>query len=135
MGTTVPLQIKLNSQYLMVSTRNMSKSHANPPRTQNQQGDLDSRPPRDALETLQANTDEMETLRLTNRHLLRDLEELTRKMQRPQEEQRHHNVPRDVDGEGETSQANEHDPYKPPGEDCNEGVPDKDNRGNGPILY
>ena len=110
-------------------------SHANPPRTQNQQGDLDSRPPRDALETLQANTDEMETLRLTNRHLLRDLEELTRQMQRPQEEQRHHNVPRDVDGEGETSQAKEHDPYKPPGEDCNEGVPDKDNKGNGPILY
>ena len=38
----------------------MSRSHANPPRTQDQQGDLDSRLPRDALETLQANADEME---------------------------------------------------------------------------
>ena len=34
-----------------------------------------------------------------------------------------------------TSQDKEHDPYKPPGEDRNEGVPGKDNRGNGPILY
>ena len=92
----------------------MSRSHANPPRTQDQQGDLDSRPLRDALETLQANTDEMEALRLTNQRLLRDLEELTRQMQRPQEEQRHHDVPREVDGEKETSQAKESDPYKPP---------------------
>ena len=68
----------------------MSRSHANPPGTQDQQGDLDSRPVRDALETLQANTNEVEALRLTNRCLLRDLEELTRQMQRPQEEQQHH---------------------------------------------
>ena len=81
----------------------MSRSHANPPRTEDQQGNLDSQPLRDSLKTLQANTDEMEALRLTNQHLLRDLEELTRQMQRPQEEQQHHDVPRDVDGEGETS--------------------------------
>ena len=112
----------------------MSRSHANPP-TQDQQGDLDSRPPRDALETLQANTDETEALRLTNQRLLRDLEELTRQMQRSQEEQQHHDAPRDVDGEGETSQPEEHDPYKPLGEDHNEGILGKDNRGNGPILY
>ena len=92
----------------------MSKSHANPPMAQDQQGDLDSRPPRDALEALQANTDEMEALRLTNQRLLRDLEEHTRQMQRPQKEQQHHDAPRDVDREGETSQAKEHDPYKPP---------------------
>ena len=85
----------------------MSKSHTNPPGTQDQQGDLDSQPIRDALETLQANTDEVETLHLTNQHLLRDLEELTRQMQRPQEEQKHHNAPRDADGEGETNQAKE----------------------------
>ena len=56
-------------------------------------------------------------------------------MQRLQEEKQHHDAPRDVDGEGETSQAKEHDPYKPPGEDRNEGIPGRNNRGNGPILY
>ena len=65
----------------------------------------------------------MEALCLTNQRLLRDLEELTKEMKHPQEEQRHHDIPRDVNGEGETSQAKEHDPYKPPGEDCNEGMP------------
>ena len=113
----------------------MSRSHANPPRMQDQQGDLDSRPPRDAFETPQANTDKMEALRLTNQRLLRDLEELTRQMQCPQEEQQHHDVPRDVDEEGEASQAKKHDPYKPPEEDRNEGMPSRNNRGNGPILY
>ena len=97
----------------------MSRSHTNPLRTQDQLGDLDSQPPRDALKTLQTNTDEMEALRLTNQRLLRDLEELTKQMQHPQEEQRHHDVPLNVDGDGETSQAKEHDPYKPPGEDRN----------------
>ena len=84
---------------------------------------------------LQANTDEMEALHLTNQRLLRDLEELTRHIQRPQEEQIHHDVPRNVDGEGETSQAKEHDPYKPHGEDHNEEMLDRNNIGNGPILY
>ena len=28
-----------------------------------------------------------------------------------------------------------HDPYKPLGEDRNEGIPGRNNRGNGPILY
>ena len=77
----------------------------------------------------------MEALRLTNQCLLRDLEELTRQKQRPQEEQQHHDVPRDVDEEEETNQAKEPDPYKPPGEDRNEGIPGRNNRGNGPILY
>ena len=107
MGTTVPLQIKLNSQLLMVSIRNMSRSHANPLGTQDQQGDLDSRPPRDALETLQVNTDEVEALRLTNQRLLRDLG------------RQYHDAPWDANEEGETSQAKEHYPYKPPGEDHN----------------
>ena len=56
-------------------------------------------------------------------------------MQRLQEEQQHHDASRDVDEEGETSQAKEHDPYKPPGEDGNEGIPGRNNKGNGPILY
>ena len=91
--------------------------------TQDQQGDLDSRPPRDALESLQANADEIEVLRLTNQHLLRDLEELTRQMQQPREERLHRDDPRDADGAGETSRAKEKDPYKPPEEDRDEGIP------------
>ena len=113
----------------------MSRSHANPPGTQDQQGDLNSRPAREALETLQVNTYEVEALRLTNQRLLRNLEELTRQMQRPQEERQHHDSPRDADGEGESSQAKKHDPYKPPREDHNEGIPSRNNRGNGLILY
>ena len=113
----------------------MSKSHANPPGTQDQQGNLDGRFSRDTLETIQANTNEVEELCLTNQRLLRDLEELTRQMQRQQEKRQHHNTPRDADGEGETSRAKEPDPYKPPGEDRNEGIPDRNNKGNGPTLY
>ena len=56
-------------------------------------------------------------------------------MQHPQEDQQHHNVPQDIDGEGETIQAKEPDPYKPLGEDRSEGMPSRNNKGNGPILY
>ena len=77
----------------------------------------------------------MEALYLTNQRLLRDLEELTRQMQCLREEERHHEVPRDVDGEGETNQAKEHDLYKPPGEDRNEEISGRNNKGNEPILY
>ena len=65
-GKTVPLQIKLTSQRLMVSTRNTSRSHTNPPRMQDQPGDVDTRPPRGTLETVQVNTEEVEALRITN---------------------------------------------------------------------
>ena len=56
-------------------------------------------------------------------------------MQRQQEERQHHDTSRDADGEGETSQAKEPDPYKPPREDRNEGIHGRNNRGNGPSLY
>ena len=56
-------------------------------------------------------------------------------MQRSQEEQQHHDTPRDADREGETSQAKEHDSYKPLEEDRNEGIPSRNNKCNGPILY
>ena len=69
----------------MVSTRNTSKSHANPPRMQDQLGDVDSRPPGGTLETVQVNKDEVEVFRITNQHLLREFEQLTRQIQRPQE--------------------------------------------------
>ena len=94
-GTTVPLQIKLITQLLMVSTRNTSRSNANPPRMQDPPGDADSRPP-GTLEAMQANTSEVEALRLTNQRLIGELEQLTRQMQRPQEArqtQECHNIP------------------------------------------
>ena len=54
-------------------------------------------------------------------------------MQQPQEEREHQDAPRDA--EGETSRAKQHDPYKPPGEDRNEGILGRNDIGNGPILY
>ena len=56
-------------------------------------------------------------------------------MQQPQKEQQHHGAPREFDEEGETSRAKEHDPYKPPEEVRDEGIPGRNNRGNEPILY
>ena len=133
MGTTVPLQIKLTSQRLMVSTRNTSRSNANPPRMQDQLGNVDNRPLGGTLETVQANTDEVEALRVTNQHLLKELEQLTRQIRRPQEtrqarkdqnpitrEEQHLGPRREADREGETSHIREQDPYQPPGEDRNE---------------
>ena len=133
MGTTVPLQIKLTSQRLMVSTRNTSRSNDNPPRMQDQPGGVDSRPPKGALETVEANTYKVEALRVTNQHLLKELEQLTRQIRRPQEtrqarkdqnpvtrEKQHLDPRREADREGETSHTREHDPYQPPREDRNE---------------
>ena len=56
-------------------------------------------------------------------------------MQLQQEEQQHHDTPQDAKGEGETSRAKEPCPYKPPGEDRNEGILGRNDRGNGPTLY
>ena len=130
---TVHLQIKLTSMRLMVSTRNTRRSNANTPRMQDQPGDVDSRPPGGALETVQANTDEVEAVRVTNQHLLKELEQLTRKIRRPQEtrqarkdqnpvtqEEQHLDPRLEADKEGETSHTREHDPYQPLGEDRNE---------------
>ena len=83
-GTTVPLQIKLITQLLMVSTRNTSRSNANPPRMQDLPGDADNRPP-GTLEAMQANTNEVEALRLTNQRLIGELEQLTRQIKRPRD--------------------------------------------------
>ena len=94
---------------------------------------MDSRPPGGVLETVQANTDKVEALRVTNQHLLKELEQLTRKIQGPQEtrqaqkdqnpvtrEEQHLDPSREVDREGETSRTRERDPYQPPREDRNE---------------
>ena len=72
---------KADISALMVSTWNTSRSNANPPRMQDPLGDVDSRPP-GALETMQANTNKVEALHLTNQSLIGELEQLTRQMQR-----------------------------------------------------
>ena len=77
----------------------MSMTHANPPRTQDQQNDVDSRQPGDALGGLHSTSNKMEALRLVNQRLLRELAELTRQGQYPQEAQQaregHNTIPRD----------------------------------------
>ena len=117
----------------MVSTRNTSRSNINPPRMQDQPGDVVSRPP-GALETMQANTEEVETLRLTNQRLIGELEQLTRQMQRPREAQRtqeghkfpphegqpHLGIPRGAETEAKSIRARGHRPHLTPGEEGNE---------------
>ena len=135
MGTTVPLQIKLITQLLMVLTRNTSRSNANPPRMQDPPGDADNRPP-DTLEEMQADTNEVEALRLVNQRLIGELEQLTRQMQRPRDTrqtQEDHNfpphegqhnldIPRGAETEAESSQARGHGPQLAPREEGNEAV-------------
>ena len=128
----------------MVSTWNTSKSHANPPRMQDQPGGVDSRPPGGTLETMQANTDEVEALRLTNQRLIGELEQLTRQMQRPLEarqtqeghnttpleEQPHLSLPREA--KAESSRARGHGPHLAPREERNEAILGGDIRNDEP---
>ena len=116
----------------MVSTWNTSRSNANPPRMQDQPGNADNRPP-GALETMQANTNEMEALRLTNQRLTEELEQLARQMRRPREarqtqeghdippHERKHNIgtPRGAETEAESSRARGHGPQLAPAEEGN----------------
>ena len=117
----------------MVSTRNISRSNANPPRMQDQPGNADNRPP-GALEIMQANTDEVKSIRLTNQRLIEELEQLTRQMRRPREarqtqegydippQEGQHNVgtPRGAEAEAESSRARGHEPHLFPGGEGNE---------------
>ena len=119
----------------MVSTRNTSRSNSNHPRMQDQPGDVESRLP-GALVTMQANTDEVEVLRLTNQRLIGELEQLTRQMQRPQEvrpTQKGHNItphegqphlgaPRGVETEAKSSRARGLRPHPTPGEEGNKAT-------------
>ena len=116
----------------MVSTRNISRSNANPPRMQDPPGDADSRPP-GTVEAMQANTNEVEALRLVNQRLIEELEQLTRQMQHPQEirqtqeghnippheGQHSHSIPRGAEAEAESSQARGHGPQLAPVEEEN----------------
>ena len=120
------------SQLLMVSTRNTSRSNANPPRMQDSPGDADSRPP-GTVEAMQANTNEVEALRLVNQRLIEELEQLTRQMQHPRETrqtqkghnipphegQHGHDIPRGDETEVESSRARGHGPQLAPAEEGN----------------
>ena len=103
---------------------------------QDQPGDVDNLPPGGALETMQANTDEVEALRLTNQRLIGELEQLTRQMQRPREARRtqegrnitphegqpHLGTPQGAETEAESSRARGHGPHLTPGEEGNEAT-------------
>ena len=133
----------------MVSTRNTSRSHTNPSRMQDQQGNVDSRPLAGALETIHDNTNEMEALRLTNQRLIRELKQLTRQMQRPQEvrqaqeghnttpqeEQPHLGPPREAEIEVESSRAKGHEPYLTPIEERNEEILEGNIGNDEPTLH
>ena len=124
----------------------MNKSHANPSRTQDQQNDVDSGQPEDILGALHTANNDMEALCLVNQRLLRELAELTRQAERPedeqqahgghntipQEEQQHLDAPRYDDGRGEHSRTIRQDPNVPPGDDRNEGTLDRDEGGEEP---
>ena len=96
---------------------------------------------------MQANTDEVEALLLTNQRLIEDLEQLTRQMQRPresrqaqeghnttpQEEQPHLGPPREA--EAESSRARGHGPHLAPREERNEAIPGGDLRNDEPTPF
>ena len=98
-------------------------------------GDADNKPP-DTLEAMQANTNEVQALRLVNQHLIGELEQLTRHIQRPRdtrqaqevhnfpphEGQHNLDIPRGAETEAESSQARRHGPQPAPGEEGNEVV-------------
>ena len=91
----------------------------------------------------------MEALSLVNQRLLRELAELTRQVQRPQEaqqahegrntipqeEQQHLGAPRDVDRGGENSRIGGHDPHISPGDGRNEGMLGRNDGGDDPTPY
>ena len=120
----------------MVSTRNTSRSNANPPRMQDPPGDANSRPP-GTVEVMRANTNKVEALRLVNQRLIEELEQLTRQIQHPREtrqtqeghnippreEQLGHDIPRGIETEAESSRARRHGPQLAPAEEGNEAVP------------
>ena len=119
----------------MVSTRNRSRSNANPLRLQDTPGDADSRPP-GTVEAMRDNTNEVEALRLVNQRLIEELEQLTRQIQHPREtrqtqeghnipfhEGRHsHGIPQGAEAEAESSQARGQEPQLAPAEEENEAM-------------
>ena len=97
--------------------------------------DINNMPP-DTLGVMQANTNEVEALRLVNQRLIEEVEHLTRQMQRPQEAwqtqeahnfppyERQHNldIPRGAEIKAESSWARGHGPQPALGEEGNEAT-------------
>ena len=120
----------------MVLIRNTSRSNTNPPRMQDPPGDMGSRPP-GTVEAMQANTNEVEALRLVNQRLIKELEQLTRHIQHPwetrqtqeghnlppREEQLGHDIPRGIETEAESSRAMGHGPPLAPADEENKAIP------------
>ena len=102
---------------------------------QDQPGDTDSRPP-GPVEATQANTNEVEALRLVNQRLIEELEQLTGQIQHPRETRQtqgdhsippqegryDHSPPRGAEVEAESSQTRGHGPQLAPVEEENEAV-------------
>ena len=103
-------------------------------------GDADSRPP-GPVEAMQANTNEVEALRLVNQRLIEELEQLTKQMHHPRETRQtqevhniptppppphegrySHGIPRGAEAEAESSKARGHGPQLAPTEEENEAV-------------
>ena len=98
-------------------------------------GEADNRPP-STLEAMQANTNEVKVLRLTNQRLIGELEQLTRQIQRPRdtrqtqeghkfpphEGQHNLDIPQGAETEAESSRARGHGPQLAPGEEGNEAT-------------
>ena len=107
----------------MVSTRNTSRSNANPTRMPDPPGDAPG-----PAEAIQANTNEVEALRLVNQRLIEEIEQLTRQIQHPREERqtqevrnipphegRHgYGIPQNTEADAESSQARGHSPQLAP---------------------
>ena len=120
----------------MVSTRNTSRSNTNPPRMHDPPGDMSSRPP-GTVEAMQANTNEVEALRLVNQRLVEELEQLTRQIQHPRDtrqtqeghnlpprkEQLGHDIPRGIETEAKSNRARGHGPPLAFAEEENEAIP------------
>ena len=120
----------------MVSTRNTSRSNTNQPRVQDPSGDMNSSP-LGTVEAMQANTNEVEALRLVNQCLVEELEQLSRQIQHPQEirqtqeghnlppreEQLGHDIPQGIKTGAESSQARGQEPPLAPADEENEATP------------
>ena len=93
--------------------------------------------PLGTVEAVQANTNEVEALRLVNQRMVEELEQLIRQIQHPRdtrqnqeghnlpprEEQLGHDIPRGIEAEVESSRARGHGPPLAPVEEENEAIP------------
>ena len=102
---------------------------------------MGSRPP-GTVEAMQANTNEVEALRLVNQRMIEELEKLTRQIKHPREtrqtqeghnippreEQLGHDIPRGIETEAESSRARGHGPQLAHAEEGNKAIPE------GPVV-